>query len=87
MIVFLGLAEYEHLAVVRQAKGWLGEQMRLIAQRPWRRFRHVNENSSPTTGEGCDGSQQSDPFYTWGALNPFAAILQAGHWQSGPHQA
>ena len=80
LLVYLGLEEYAHLPRVREAKAWLARQMRLVAQKPWRRYRHVNENSSPTSGEGCDGTQQSDPFYTWGALNPFAAVLEKGLW-------
>ena len=39
--------------------------------------RHVAENSNPMSGETCDGSGLSDPFYTWGALNAFASLVEA----------
>lgn len=76
-LAYLGLREYDHLPTVRTAASLFTQQMAALAVKPWRRFRHVGENSNPRSAETCDGSGLSDPFYTWGALNAYAAIVHA----------
>ena len=44
----------------------------------WEAHRHVHENYSAVTGEGCD-VENSDRFYHWGALLAVIALAQAGY--------
>ena len=46
---------------------WLAERSRAIGLKEWREHRHLHENYSSLTGEGCD-VQNSEPFLTWGGL-------------------
>lgn len=39
----------------------------------WEQHRHIHENYSAVTGEGCD-SRNSDKFYHWGALLACVAL-------------
>ncbi len=44
----------------------------------WEAHRHVHENYSAVTGEGCD-VKNSDRFYHWGALLASVALAEAGY--------
>ena len=44
----------------------------------WDEKRHVHENYSAITGEGCDVTN-SDRFYHWGALLALIALIERGH--------
>ena len=44
----------------------------------WTEHRHVHENYSAETGEGCDVAN-SDKFYHWGALLAVVGLAEAGH--------
>ncbi len=44
----------------------------------WDEKRHVHENYSAITGEGCD-VVNSDRFYHWGALLALIALIEEGH--------
>lgn len=45
----------------------LVEKSKTLFLKEWREHRHIHENYSAITGEGCD-SGNSDKFYHWGAL-------------------
>lgn len=56
---------------------WLAERSAAIVLQEWREHRHVHENYSSETGEGCDVAN-SEPFLTWGGLLSLTALLEAG---------
>ncbi|MCR5250064.1 MAG: hypothetical protein K6E50_05605 [Lachnospiraceae bacterium] len=72
-LVYLALEETE-LADVRHD---LAEKSRKLFLKEWTEHRHVHENYSAISGEGCD-SANSDRFYHWGALLCIIALLDAG---------
>lgn len=45
----------------------LARKSRNLFLKEWRENRHIHENYSAETGEGCDKAN-SDRFYHWGAL-------------------
>jgi len=49
-----------------------------LFMKEWTEHRHVHENYSAITGEGCD-SGNSDKFYHWGALLCVIAMADAGY--------
>lgn len=55
----------------------LAEKSRTLFMKEWQQHRHVHENYSAITGEGCD-SGNSDKFYHWGALLCMIALAEAG---------
>lgn len=73
-LVYLALSRTElkdvgHDLAKKSAKLFLKE---------WNEHRHVHENYSALTGEGCD-SGNSDKFYHWGALLCVIALADAGY--------
>ena len=55
----------------------LAEKSATLFMKEWKEHRHVHENYSAITGEGCD-SGNSDKFYHWGALLCVIAMIDAG---------
>lgn len=72
-LVYLALEDTE-LSDVRRD---LAEKSRKLFMKEWTEHRHVHENYSAITGEGCD-SANSDRFYYWGALLCIIALLEEG---------
>ncbi len=72
-LVYLALEDTE-LSDVRKD---LAEKSRKLFMKEWTEHRHVHENYSAVTGEGCD-SANSDRFYHWGALLCIIALLEEG---------
>lgn len=56
----------------------LAEKSREIFLGEWRGHRHIHENYSAVTGEGCD-SENSDRFYHWGALLCAICLAEDGY--------
>ncbi len=56
----------------------LAEKSACLFMKEWTEHRHVHENYSAVTGEGCD-SGNSDKFYHWGALLCVIALADAGY--------
>ena len=77
MLVWWGLTEerYAGSGVVRAARVQLARQVDEIWKGEWRAFHHVHENYDGDSAVGCN-TGNSDPLYSWGALNPYVAILQ-----------
>lgn len=73
-LVYLALARTE-LADVRRD---LAEKSAALFIKEWTEHRHVHENYSSISGEGCD-SGNSDKFYHWGALLCVIAMAEAGY--------
>ena len=73
-LVYLALARTE-LADVRRD---LADKSAQLFRKEWQEHRHVHENYSAVTGEGCD-SGNSDKFYHWGALLCMVALAEAGY--------
>ncbi len=73
-LVYLALARTE-LAHVRRD---LAEKSARLFRKEWQSHRHIHENYSAITGEGCD-TGNSDRFYHWGALLCVIALAEAGH--------
>jgi glycogen debranching enzyme len=71
-----------YLALVRPGLGAvrrdLAEKSAALFLKEWRERRHVHENYSAVTGEGCD-TGNSDKFYHWGALLCVIAMAEAGY--------
>ena len=70
-LTYLALCETE-LSDVRRD---LAEKSKKLFMKEWTQHRHVHENYSAITGEGCD-SGNSDKFYHWGALLCVIAMLK-----------
>lgn len=68
-LIRTGLEDVRHDLAQKSAKLFLKE---------WTEHRHVHENYSAITGEGCD-SGNSDKFYHWGALLCVIAMADAGY--------
>lgn len=49
-----------------------------ILRPEWEQHRHIHENYSAVTGEGCD-SRNSDKFYHWGALLACIGLREYDH--------
>lgn len=73
-LVYLALARTE----LEDVKKDLAEKSASLFLKEWTEHRHVHENYSAVTGEGCD-SGNSDKFYHWGALLCVVAFSQAGY--------
>lgn len=72
-LVYLGL-----LRAGRETdRAWLAERSAALVLTEWREHRHVHENYSSETGEGCDVAN-SEPFLTWGGLLSLVAMIEAG---------
>ncbi len=72
-LVYLALCRTE-LEDVRQD---LAKKSADLFMKEWTEHRHVHENYSAITGEGCDHGN-SDKFYHWGALLCAVALADAG---------
>ena len=73
-LVYLALVRTELDDVRRD----LADKSARLFLKEWREHRHVHENYSAITGEGCD-SGNSDKFYHWGALLCMIALAEAGY--------
>ncbi len=73
-LVYLALARTQ-LGDVRRD---LAKKSAAIFMKEWNVHRHVHENYSAITGEGCDHGN-SDKFYHWGALLCAVAMAEAGY--------
>ncbi len=73
-LVYLALIQTE-LDDVRHD---LAQKSAKLFLKEWMEHRHVHENYSAITGEGCD-SGNSDKFYHWGALLCVIAMADAGY--------
>lgn len=70
-----------HLSLLRAGRPedatWIAERSAAVVLKEWREHRHVHENYSSETGEGCDVAN-SEPFLTWGGLLSLTALVEAG---------
>jgi hypothetical protein len=71
----LGQNKYADSQLVQQARQQMVRQAGRIWQPEWRDHRHVHENYNGDAPEGCNVAD-SDPLYTWGALNPYVTVLE-----------
>lgn len=55
----------------------LAEHSVKLMMKEWTEHRHIHENYSADTGEGCD-VPNSDKFYHWGALLGLIGMLESG---------
>lgn len=72
-LVYLGLRR----AGQWEAATWLAAGSDHLVLGEWREHRHVHENYSSVTGEGCDVTN-SEPFYSWGALLSLTVLIERG---------
>lgn len=73
-LVYLALARTE----LEDVRHDLAQKSARLFMKEWTEHRHVHENYSSVTGEGCD-SGNSDKFYHWGALLCVIALADAGY--------
>ena len=73
-LVYLALARTE----LDDVKHDLAQKSAALFMKEWTEHRHVHENYSAITGEGCDVAN-SDKFYHWGALLCVIALADAGY--------
>ncbi len=73
-LVYLALRRTELKDVRRD----LAEKSARLFMKEWTQHRHVHENYSAVTGEGCD-TGNSDKFYHWGALLCVIALAEEGY--------
>ena len=71
-LVYLGL-----LRTGDADRGWLADECAALVLGEWREHRHIHENYSSRTGEGCD-VDNSQPYLTWGALLSLVALIEHG---------
>ena len=77
MLLYWGLQRYEHLPAASSARQdlvALGQQVMLLN---WQNFGQVCENVHGIIGT-CEDSTNADPFYHWGALYGYTALLESG---------
>ncbi|MEJ3748809.1 trehalase family glycosidase [Actinomycetes bacterium KLBMP 9797] len=72
-LVYIGL----HRLGLAEERRWLAERSGELAMKEWREARHVHENYSAQTGEGCDKAN-SEPFHSWGALLSLIPLIENG---------
>jgi len=73
-LVYLALARTE----LEDVQHDLAQKSAKLFLKEWTEHRHVHENYSAITGEGCD-TGNSDKFYHWGALLCIVAMADAGY--------
>ena len=73
-LVYLALSGTE----LEDVRHDLAQKSAKLFMKEWTEHRHVHENYSSITGEGCD-SGNSDKFYHWGALLCVIAMADAGY--------
>lgn len=80
-LVYLGLCKYD----LPKARKALVEKSEALLLKEWRKNRHVHENYSGDTGEGCGTDKQnSDAFYHWGGLLGLISVMENELRQCGP---
>lgn len=72
-LVYIGL---RRLGLADERR-WLSERSAGVAMKEWSEARHVHENYSALTGEGCD-KENSEPFHSWGALLSLIPLIDSG---------
>lgn len=72
-LVYMAMREYD----LTEARGQLAEKSRNLIMKNWLSEGHVYENYNADTGEGGDVTN-SDPFYHWGGLLSWIALLEKG---------
>lgn len=72
-LVYVGLRR----AGLADDRRWLAERSAEVAMKEWGEARHVHENYSATSGEGCDKAN-SEPFHSWGALLSLVPLIESG---------
>ena len=90
-LTYEALARYDHLPILRQARGGLAAQQLGLLLSVWRTRHHVCENYASTwrsaassggkfesPGAECTGNH----FYSWGGLSAFIALDQAGYYSN-----
>ncbi len=73
-LVYLALMRTE----LEDVRHDLAEKSARLFMKEWTEHRHVHENYSAISGEGCD-SGNSDKFYHWGALLCVIALADQGY--------
>lgn len=74
-LVYMGLRNYD----LPEARKMLVNQSLELILKEWRENRHVYENYNSVTGQGGD-VRNSDPFYSWGGLLAFIALMEEGYF-------
>jgi hypothetical protein len=74
-LVYVGLRRYPK-AGTTAATGLAARSSQLLLKE-WEQHRHVHENYSPLTGQGCD-RDDSDAYYHWGGLLGLIGLIEAG---------
>jgi len=77
VLLYLGLREYAHLPVVKQAMTTLAAQSEKTFLKEWVPNHRVMENYNSKTGFGCD-SGDAVSFYHWGGLAALTALMEKG---------
>ncbi len=72
-LCYMAVREYD----LPDARQVLAEKSEKLILKEWLEKGHVHENYDGDTGEGCN-SERSDPFYHWGALLSFIALMEQG---------
>jgi hypothetical protein len=72
-LIYLGLLRTGRT----EDRQWIAERSGALVLGEWREHRHIHENYSSATGEGCD-VPNSEPFLTWGALLSLIVLLEEG---------
>lgn len=77
LLTYLAVSSYDFPDV---KQGLADKSVELILKE-WLEKGHVHETYDPETGEGCKPGF-SDPFYHWGGLLSFVALLHEGYYKS-----
>lgn len=72
-LIYLGLLRAGRAA----DRAWLAERSAALVLPEWRAHRHIHENYSSVSGEGCDVAN-SEPFLTWGGLLSLIVLIESG---------
>jgi len=74
-LVYMGLRNYN----LPEARKVLVEKSKNLILKEWKANRHVYENYHADKGT-AGGKINSDPFYSWGGLLAFIALMEEGHF-------
>jgi hypothetical protein len=77
-LTYLGLAAFDHVPSVREARRALVAAGRVVSLRNWEVFGHVAENGNGVLLGVPEDVPNADPFYTWGALFGFITLVEEG---------
>ncbi|NLF42927.1 MAG: hypothetical protein GX587_09545 [Bacteroidales bacterium] len=72
-LVYLALQGHNMLSMQHD----LASKSKSLFLKEWLEYRHIHENYSAITGEGCD-KKNSDRFYHWGALLAIIWLMECG---------